>query len=90
MFGFLIGAAVFGATLFGFAFARDYTLRRLRFVDGVKNPVWPWAVGLVAALVAAPVAWILPFVGAGTAILFGAATGLGTASGVKALRRGGS
>jgi len=36
------------------------------------------------------VAFLLPWMGAGSAILFGAATGLGTASGVKALRRGGS
>lgn len=90
MFGFLIAAAVFGTALLGFAFARDYTLRRLRYVDGVRNPVWPWAVALVAALVAAPVVWILPFVHLGSALLFGAATGLGTASGVKALKRGGS
>ena len=89
MVGFLVGAAVFAAALFGFSFARQYTLKRLRFVDGIRNPVWPWAVGLVAALVAAPVAWILPFVGTGSAILFGAATALGSASGVKALRRGG-
>ena len=73
----------------GFAFARDYTLRRLRFVDTTRNPAWPWIVGLLAAVVAAPVMWLLPLVGAGTAAIFGIGTGLGTASGVKALRRGG-
>lgn len=88
MFGFLIGVLVLGAGLFGFATARNFTIRRLRFVDGVRNPVLPWAVGLVAAVVAVPVVWLLPFVGAGAAAIFGTLTGLGTASGVKALRRG--
>ena len=90
MFGFIIGAVTVGAAIFGFAFARDYTLRRLRYVDGIRNPIWPWVVGLGAAVLAAPVAWHLPWIGAGSAILFGAATGLGSASGVKALRRGGN
>lgn len=90
MLGFIAGALTVAAGIFGFAVARDYTMRRLRFVDGVRNPAWPWVVGLLAAVVAAPVAWLLPLVGAGTAVVFGAATGLGTASGVKALRRGGN
>jgi hypothetical protein len=41
-----------------------------------------------ALLIATPVVWLLPIVGGGTALIFGAATGLGTASGVKALKRG--
>ena len=90
MFGFIAGAITVAAGIFGFAFARDYTIRRLRFVDGVRNPIWPWVVGLVAAVIAAPIMWLLPLVGGGTALLFGVTTGLGTASGVKALKRGGS
>lgn len=90
MFGFIAGAITVAAGIFGFAFARDYTIRRLRFVDAVRGPVWPWMVGLIAALIAAPIAWFLPLVGAGTAAIFGLGTGLGTSSGVKALKRGGS
>ncbi len=89
MFAFIAGALTLAAGIVGFAFARDYTMRRLRFVDTTRNPAWPWIVGLLAAVVAAPVMWLLPLVGAGTAAIFGIGTGLGTASGVKALRRGG-
>jgi hypothetical protein len=89
MFAFIAGVLTLAAGIVGFSFAREYTLRRLRYVDGIRTPVWPWIVGLGAAIIAAPVVWLLPLVGVGTAAIFGVATGLGTASGVKALRRGG-
>jgi hypothetical protein len=56
-------------------------------VDGVNNPVFPIAAGVAAALVALPAA-LLPIVTMGTAAIFGIGAGVGTASGVKALRRG--
>ena len=89
MFAFIAGALTLAAGIVGFAFARDYTMRRLRFVDTTRNPAWPWIVGLLAALVFSPLA-LLPLIGTGTAAIFGLGTGLGTASGVKALKRGGS
>lgn len=88
MFAFLAGALTVAAGIVGFSFARNFTVRRLRYVDGVRNPVWPWVIGLIAALIAAPVMWLLPLVGTGTAALFGISTGLGAASGVKAIRSG--
>ncbi len=75
------------ATLAGFLIARDFVRRRLRFVDAVRSPAAPWLVGLGAALVVWPVA-LLPIVTTATTVLFGVGTGLGTASGVKALRSG--
>lgn len=75
------------ATIAGFLLARDFVRRRLRFVDAVRSPAAPWLVGLGAALIAWPVA-ILPVVTTATTVLFGIGTGLGTASGVKALRSG--
>jgi hypothetical protein len=42
---------------------------------------------VIAAVVALPVA-LLPIVTMGTAAIFGIGAGIGTASGVKALRRG--
>lgn len=89
MFAFIAGALTLAAGIVGFAFARDYTMRRLRFVDTTRKPAWPWIVGLLAAVVAAPLA-ALPILTLGTAAIFGLGTGLGTASGVKALKRGGS
>lgn len=75
-----LGAAT-AATAFGYLQARSFTRRRLRFVDAVKSPMAPVIAGGAAAVVAAfPVA-LLPFVGAGTAILFGAGVGAGVASG---------
>jgi len=75
------------ATVAGFVIARDFVRRRLRFVDAVRSPAAPWIVGLGAALVAWPVA-LLPLVTTATTTLFGIGAGLGTASGVKALRSG--
>ena len=89
MFGFIALALTIGAGIIGFAFARDYTMRRLRYVDSTRSPAWPWIIGLLAAVVISPLA-LLPIITTGTAAVFGLGTGLGTASGVKALRRGGS
>lgn len=75
------------AGLAGFIVARDFVRRRLRFVDAIRSPLAPLAGGLLAALVAWPAA-LLPVITTGTAAIFGIGAGLGTASGVKALRRG--
>jgi hypothetical protein len=42
---------------------------------------------VIAALVAWPLTWILPLVGTGTALLFGAAVAFGVSSGAKAIRQ---
>jgi len=87
MFGLLSLAITVAAVAGGFVVARDFVVRRLRFVDGVRSPLAPWIAGIGAALVAWPVA-ILPIVTTFTTTLFGVAAGFGTASGVKALKRG--
>jgi len=85
--GIIYLAITVAAGVLGFAIARNFVRRRLRFVDGIYNPVAPWIAGIIAAVVAWPAA-ILPIVTVGTTTIFGIAAGLGTASGVKALRRG--
>jgi hypothetical protein len=70
----------------GYILARNFVRHRLRFVDAVHSPFAPVVAGLVAALVAWP-AVLLPLVTLTTAIVFGIGTGLGTASGSRALRR---
>jgi hypothetical protein len=85
----LIGLVVTGAgVIFAYGLAREYVRNRLRFVDAVRHPLAPWITGFAATVVLLPIVAILPLVGAGTAILVGAAAGFGTSSGVKALKRG--
>lgn len=81
----LIVAAL--AAPIGFVKARSYVRGRLRYVDSVQKPATPFVAGLVAALVAAPVVWILPVIGAGTAILFGVGVGAGVMKGARDIRR---
>lgn len=75
------------AGLAGFILARSFVRRRLRFVDAVHSPFAPFIAGCVAALLASP-AVLLPLVTLSTAFAFGIGTGLGTASGARAIRDG--
>ena len=88
IFGLVRVAIMVAAGLFTFGLAREYVRNRLRFVDAVRQPMAPWIVGFAAWIVAVPIAGLLPLITGATALVFGAAAGLGTASGVKALRRG--
>ncbi len=81
-----VATAVAGIAMF--QVSREFVRRRLRFVDAVRGPMVPWVVALGVALLAMPVVGLLPIVGATTAMVAGAAAGFGTASGVKALKRG--
>ncbi|MGH7509880.1 MAG: hypothetical protein ACREMZ_10450 [Gemmatimonadales bacterium] len=74
------------AGVVGYFLARNFVRRRLRFVDAVHSPFAPLVAGSLAALVAWP-AVLLPLVTFTTAIVFGIGTGLGTASGSRALRQ---
>jgi hypothetical protein len=87
MFGFFRLALVVVAGIAGFALARRYVRTRLRFVDAIRSPAAPWIAGVLVALVAYPLA-LLPLVTTFTTTLLGIGAGLGTASGVKALKRG--
>jgi hypothetical protein len=75
------------AGLVGFIIAKTFVRRRLRFVDAIYSPLAPMTVGLLAAAVAWPLA-ILPIITATTAVIFGIGAGMGTASGVRALKQG--
>jgi len=47
----------------------------------------PIVAGIGAALIAAPIVWLLPLVGTGSAIAFGLSVALGVAAGNKEVRR---
>ena len=85
----IIGLAItFGATLAGHIGARRFVRDRLRFVDAVQRRRAPWIAGGAALLLAAPIAWAVPLVGVGSALLLGAAVGTGVAYGARDVRRG--
>jgi uncharacterized membrane protein len=88
MIGSLITLAIAGAaTLVGYWQARQFTLNKLRYVDAVHKAIVPVAVGLAAFLIATPVAWLVPLIGTGTAILFGGGVAMGVAAGARDIRK---
>lgn len=88
VWSFLGFAVTLVAGIGAFTLSREFVRRRLRFVDAVKHPAVPWIVGGGVLLLASPIAALLPLVTVTTAAVAGVATGFGTASGVKALKRG--
>jgi hypothetical protein len=80
-------AATIAAVILGYVNTRRFVRTRLRFVDAVQRRLAPWLAGAGAALIALPVAWLLPLVGTGTALIFGAAVGTGVAHGARDVRR---
>ena len=87
MIGTIYLLSIIAAAAAGFVLARAFVRRRLRFVDAIRSPMAPWVAGLGVALIVWPAA-LLPLVTQTTTALFGVGAGLGTASGVKALKRG--
>jgi hypothetical protein len=81
---FLAGTAF---AILGYAQARSFVTRRLRYVDAVHTALAPFIAGLGAALIALPIMAFLPYVGAGTALSFGVAVGAGVAAGSREVRR---
>ena len=82
--GFLASTVV---ALVGYAQARSFVTRRLRYVDAVHTALAPLIAGLGAALLALPIVAFLPYVGAGTALSFGIAVGAGVSAGSREVRR---
>ena len=74
-------ALAFAASAFGYLQTRGFVRRKLAYVDAVHNGIAPIVAGLGAAMVAMPVVGLLPLVGGGTALLFGAGVGLGVKAG---------
>ena len=80
-------AATGAASIWGYVQTRRFMRQRLRFVEPAQRPVAPVVAGAAAAVIAAPVVWLLPFVGVTTAVLFGAGVGVGASHGQKDVRR---
>jgi CHASE2 domain-containing sensor protein len=86
IFSWVSTVITLAAGLTGFLMTRRFVARRLRFVDAVYSPAAPFIIAAIAMLLAWPVS-ALPLVTATASALFGIGAGLGTMSGVKALRR---
>lgn len=79
----LIAAGIAGvAGVFGHISSRKFVGRRLRYTNLVEKPMLGLWAGVATTVVAAPVVWVLPLVGAGTAIAAGLGVGTGVALGV--------
>ena len=86
MLGMIAFAATVSAVVLGFAKTREFVRNRLRYVEAVHSSSAPLKAGGAALLLAAPVVWLLPVIGAPTAILFGAAVGAGVRAGSRDIR----
>ncbi|HET7553436.1 MAG TPA: hypothetical protein VFK04_19230 [Gemmatimonadaceae bacterium] len=85
----LIGLSItIAAVILGYMNSRRFVRTKLRYVDAAQRWTAPLLAGLGAAIVATPVAWLLPLVGSGTALLFGIAVGTGVAHGARDVKRG--
>jgi hypothetical protein len=76
-----------GSSLIGYWQARSFTHNKLRYVDAVHKATAPVIAGAAALAVATPVVWMLPLVGAGTALLFGGSVAMGVAAGARDIRK---
>ncbi len=85
----LIGIGIAGAAaVYGHIRSRKFTRKRLRYTSWVEKPWLGIAGGVAAAVLAAPVVGIVPLVGTGTALLFGAGVGTGVALGARDAKEG--
>lgn len=87
----LIGIAIGGVVaVFGYMTARRFVRERLRYVDASRKRSAPLVAAAITAAVAWPITWIVPLIGGGTALLLGAAVGVGVAQGARDIRQIGS
>lgn len=83
MLDLLAFVATVAATAFGYLIARRFVREKLRFVDAAQTWKAPLLAGVIAWAIALPLVWILPLVGSGTALLFGASVAFGVRSGAR-------
>lgn len=76
----IIAAGVAGVA--GHMKSRDWVRRRLRYTSFVEKPGLGLFAGAATAVVATPVVALLPFVGAGAAMVVGIGLGAGVGTGI--------
>jgi drug/metabolite transporter (DMT)-like permease len=88
MFGILALIVSALVVVAGYTGARRFVRDRLRYVDGAQKGTAPIIAGIVAFLIALPVAWLLPLIGTGTAIAFAISVATGVAVGARDIKTG--
>ena len=88
MYALIALALALGASWWGYGTARRFVRERLRYVESAHTPGAAVLAGVGAAIVLAPLAWLLPLVSGGTAIAFGLGVGLGARAGATDAKRG--
>ncbi len=88
MLSFIAVIITIGASWFGFETARRFVRDRLRYVEAAQRPVAPLIAAAGAIVLATPVAWVLPLIGTGSALIFGMGVGMGVSAGARDIRRG--
>jgi hypothetical protein len=83
MFALLAAGIAGAAGIFGHIKSRSFVGQRLRYTSIVEKPALGLWAGVGATVLAAPIVWVLPLVGAGTAVAVGLGVGTGVAVGVK-------
>ena len=87
MFTIISMVIAIAVAIAGYFQAKSFVQSKLRFVDAVQHFAAPLIAAVAAMLIAAPVVWLLPLIGKGTAILFGLGVGAGVSSGAKDIRK---
>ena len=77
-----------GASWIGYGAARRFVRERLRYVESALSPGAPVFAADGAAVVAAPIVWLLPLLTGMTAIAFGLSVGFGVRAGAADVKRG--
>jgi len=86
----LIGLIILVAALLsGYSMTRKFVRERLRYVNAAQKPMAALIAGAAAWIVSLPVFGLLslPFLGAGSAFLFGVSVGAGARAGSNDTRR---
>ena len=74
-------AAIVG--IFGHIKSRKFVGQRLRFTSVIEKPGIGLVAGVIATILASPIVAVLPIIGTGTAVAFGAGVGTGVVLGAR-------
>lgn len=87
MFQIISLLVTLGIVYLAYSTARRFVRDRLRFVEGARKMRLAFLAAAGVFVITIPFVWLLPFVGAGTALALAAGVGVGVAAGGRDLNR---